>query len=358
MEEAGADRRGKAGACTISCRLLLFEERERKQREINPETGGWRDNGRRYPAAAQQSFCPCFALVFRTFGKLNACPDGCAGGNADQHALAAANQLASGKGIIVFNREDFVIDVRIQYIRNKAGADPLDFMCACNALAEHGRRGGFHSDDLDLRIVFLEEFAGAGQRPAGAEARNKEIDDAIRIRPYLRAGCLVVCFGVGGINKLAGNEAVRDLRGKLFRLGDGALHALGSFGKHQLRAIGLHQLAALNAHGLGHDNDDAIAARSGNRSEADTGIAGGRLNDDRVGLELSGSLRVVKNRLGNAVLDGTCGIEIFQLGEKPGFQLFGFFNMGQFQQGRLPDQLVCGCINLAHNNPPDGKNRL
>ncbi len=154
---------------------------------------------------------------------------------------------------------------------------------------------------------------------------------------------------VGGVDKLAGNEAVRRFRRQLLRLGDGALHALCPFGKHQLRAIGLHQLAALHAHGFRHDNDDAIAPGSRHGGKTDAGVAGGRLDDDGTGLQLAAGLRIVDHGLCNAVFHTARGIEVFQLAQNPGLQSFFLLNVAQFQQRGLSDQLIGGSINIAHS---------
>ena len=156
-------------------------------------------------------------------------------------------------------------------------------------------------------------------------------------------------LGVRGVDELAGDEASRRLRGDLFSLGDGTLHALCAVGENELCAVGLHQLAALDAHGLGHDDDDAIAACGGHGCKADTGIAGGRLDDDGVGLQLAACLSVIKNGLGDTILDGACGVEVFELGEELSLELFSLFDVGQFEKRGLADQLVRRSVNLAHN---------
>ena len=117
-------------------------------------------------------------------------------------------------------------------------------------------------------------------------------------------------FGVCRVGELAGNEAVGDLLCQLLRLGDSALHALCAFREHQLRAIGFHQLAALNGHGLGHDDDDAVASRGGHSGKADSGVAGGGLDNGCAGLQLAGALRVVDHGLGDTVFHGTGGVKV------------------------------------------------
>ena len=124
---------------------------------------------------------------------------------------------------------------------------------------------------------------------------------------------------------------------------------LARLGQDQLRAVGFHQLTALDGHGLGHDDDNAVAARGCDRGQADAGIAGGRLNDDGAGLQLAGGFGVVDHRLCDAVLDGAGGIEVFQLGENLGLQAQFLFDMCELEQRSLADELVCGSIDLGHN---------
>ena len=154
-----------------------------------------------------------------------------------------------------------------------------------------------------------------------------------------------MCLRVRGIDKLPGDKAVRRLRGDLLGLGNGALHTLCTIGEDKLRAVGLHQLAALNAHGLWHDDDDAVA-----RGKADAGVAGGGLDDNRVALELAARLGVIKNGLGNAILDRACGVEIFKLCKQLCFELFRLFNVRKLQKRRAADQLVSRSIDLAHHH--------
>ena len=157
-------------------------------------------------------------------------------------------------------------------------------------------------------------------------------------------------LGVGLIDKLAGDKAVRDLAREFIRFGDGAFHALGAGGKNQLRAIGFHQLAALHAHAIRHDNDDTIAPGGGHRGQADAGIAGGGLDEDGLGGKEALLLGILYHGEGNAVLDGTGGIEVFQLGQKAGLEVILFFKMGELQQGGMADELGGGSVDIFHRN--------
>lgn len=53
---------------------------------------------------------------------------------------------------------------------------------------------------------------------------------------------------------------------------------------------------------------------------------------------------------GNAVLDGTGGIEVFQLGQKAGLEVILFFKMGELQQGGVADELGGGSVDICHRN--------
>ena len=222
-------------------------------------------------------------------------------------------------------------------------------MRAGNAGGEHGGGCGFNRNDLDGGVLGLQILTDAGDRAACADARDKDVHLAVGVVPDLGTRGCKVRGGVRRVDKLPGDKAVRDLLRKFVCLGDRALHALRAFGQHQLRAVCLHQLAALHRHGLGHHNDDAVTARCRHRGKPDAGVAAGRLDDDRVGLQQSLCLGVVDHRLGNAVLDRSGGVEVFQLCQYLRAERVFFFNVGQLQERRLADQLIGGCIDVCRH---------
>ena len=154
---------------------------------------------------------------------------------------------------------------------------------------------------------------------------------------------------VGRVHKLAGHKAAGNLLGQLLGFGDGTAHALGALGEHQLGAVGLQQLAALHAHGIGHHNDGPIAAGGRDRRQANAGVAAGGLNDDRTFLQQALGLGVVDHGLGHTVFRRTGGVKVFQLGQDLGLQALSLFQMGEFQQRGMANQLICGRINLTHD---------
>ena len=261
-----------------------------------------------------------------------------------------ADLLAGGKGVLVGDGDDLVVDLGVQHVGHKAGTDALNLVCARSALAQHGGGSRLNGHDLDVGVLALQVLADTGHGAARTDTGHEDVDLAVGVLPDLGAGGALVGIGVGRVYKLAGHKAVGDLLRQLVGLGNGALHALGTVGQHQLGAVGLHQLAALDAHRLGHDDDDAVAAGGGDGRQTDTGVAGGRLDDDGAGLQLAGGLGVVDHGPGDTVLDGAGGVEIFQFSENFCLKVLGVFNMGELQQRGVADQLVCGSINLAHGS--------
>ena len=59
---------------------------------------------------------------------------------------------------------------------------------------------------------------------------------------------------------------------------------------------------------------------------------------------------VVDHGAGHAVLDRTGGIEVFELGENLCLQVKFLFNVGKLQKRRLADELICGCIDMRHDD--------
>ena len=94
------------------------------------------------------------------------------------------------------------------------------------ALREHRGGSGLNGDNLNLGVLLLEELAHAGHGAAGADAGDEDVDLAVGVIPDLGAGRGLVDGGVGGVHKLAGDNAVGSLLLQLLGLGDGAFMPL------------------------------------------------------------------------------------------------------------------------------------
>ena len=207
------------------------------------------------------------------------------------------------------------------------------------AFAQHRGAGGLHGDHLDVGVLRLQVLARAGKRAAGAHASDQDVHLAIGIRPDLGAGGALMDGGVRRVGELAGDERVRNLLGQLGRASDGALHALAAVGEHQLSAVGLHKVATLDRHGFRHGDDDAVAAGGGQRAQADAGVAGGRLDDDGVGIQLALGLGLVEHRLRDTVLHRTSRVEQLHLAHDGGLKVVVLLVIGQLHQRSAADQL-------------------
>ena len=81
-------------------------------------------------------------------------------------------------------------------------------------------------NDLHVRILGLQVAICAGNRAAGANARDKNVDLALGIPPNLRASRRLMNCRIRWIGELTRNERVGNLACELLSLGDSPLHAL------------------------------------------------------------------------------------------------------------------------------------
>ena len=210
--------------------------------------------------------------------------------------------------------------------------------------------GGFHRHNADVGVLLLEIAAGAADGAAGADTRHEDIHMALGVPPDLRPGGFIVGGGVGGVIKLAGDEAAGDLPGQLFRLGYRTGHAAFRH-QHQLRPVSLQQGTALRAHGGRHGEDHPIALGDGHGRKADAGVAGGGLDDRSAGLQHAGGLRLTQHLQGHPVLGASGGVAALQLGQNDGLQPAGTNVMINGKQRRIAHQLLHGMID-THDSLP------
>ena len=176
---------------------------------------------------------------------------------------------------------------------------------------------------LHVGLAGLEDLADAGDRAAGADAGDDDVDLAVGVLPDLLRRGLAVDLRVRLVGELAGQDGARTLGGDLLGLGDRALHAEGGVGEDQLGAVGPQQRPALLGHRLRHREDDVVAAGGADQGERDAGVARGRLDDGAAGLELTGALRRVDDRDADAVLDRAGRVVELELGRDRGLGTVG-----------------------------------
>ena len=216
-------------------------------------------------------------------------------------------------------------------------------------LAAGKNRGGgrLHRNNLNIGVLRLEVRAYTGERAARADARNENIDLAVRVCPDFRAGRLQMYRRVCRVRELARNVAVRGLLGEFLRLCNSARHTLCAFGENKLRTVSLQKVAALHAHRLRHGKDHLVTAGGRNRSEADARVAACRLNDNCAGLQEALFLGVIQHRLCDTVLYAACRVEILELRVNFRVQFICFFVVGEFKKRSAADE-VCDFLIYTH----------
>ncbi len=124
----------------------------------------------------------------------------------------------------------------------------------------------------------------------------------------LGAGGVGVLVGLPGAFGLA-DEAVGDVV-----VAVGVLRRHGGRAYDDFGAVGLHGVALVLADLVGAHEDALVAALLGDEREADTGVAGGGLDDRSAGLEQSGGFGGVDHLDRDAVLGASTGVEVLDLG--------------------------------------------
>ena len=227
------------------------------------------------------------------------------------------------EGIVIRDSDDLIVDLRVERLRHEASADALDLVRASLTLREDRARLRLDCDDVDALVLLLEVVADAGERAARAYASDEGIDFAVEVVVDLRARRRLMGSRVGRVGELLRNEGVRRLLGEFFCLGDRALHALRAVRQDNLRAVCLEQIAALDAHRLRHRQDGLITAGCCDTGEADTRVAGSRLDDRCARLELTILLSLLDHGLGDAVLDGASRVKVLELHVDVGLETIG-----------------------------------
>ena len=183
--------------------------------------------------------------------------------------------------------------------------------------AEHGSLD-VDRHDLDRRILLLQETAHPGNRAAGADAADEDVDPALHLAPDLRSRRLVVALVVVPVVVLVRKEG--------FRLGG---HQAPGLPVVRLRVFGFQitvdqdefdpqnaQAIELLAAGLAaHDRPAAQSTSRGHHGQSHRRVAGGRLDHQPAGLECAGRERAVHEIARHPVLHAAHRVEELELRE-------------------------------------------
>ena len=164
--------------------------------------------------------------------------------------------------------------------------------------------------------MLLEITRDAGDGAAGANPGNHHIHLAVCVLPDFRTGGFFVNRRVGRIFELLQHDALARCRcQQLLCLLNSATHTFGTFCQDQVCAQCLHHFAALYAHGFWHGERNLVATRCCHKSQRDTGITAGGLNDFHARLELT-VLFCLPNHIGTDTTFHRVGrVAVFQFRE-------------------------------------------
>ena len=182
------------------------------------------------------------------------------------------------------------------------------------------RAFGIDGHDARLRAVLLEVAADAGDRPSRPDRDDDRVDvSPVGLLPELRAGGLVVRFGVRRIRVLVGLEATGDLLREPIRdrvVALGRVRIDRGRRDHDLGAVRAEHRDLLLAHLVRHDEDAAVAAQRGRHRQTDAGVAGGRLHDRPARPKATVLLGGLDHREADAVLHRATRIQVLELGQQ------------------------------------------
>ena len=228
---------------------------------------------------------------------------------AHQDALDLGHPAGGEEALLVADRDDVVVEVRVPRGREEVLADALHEVRAPRPAREH-RALGVGGDDLDGRVLGLQVAGDPGDRAARAGPGDEVGDAPGRLGPQLGPGGLLVGQRVGRVGVLVGPERVALGRQAL---GDRvvALRVLGGDGDRahdDLGPVGLEQRDLLRSDLVGHHEHAAVAALGSDDGEADPGVAARRLDDRAARLQQPVALGRQDHLQRRAVLGRAAGV--------------------------------------------------
>src|SRR5262249_31449927 len=133
-----------------------------------------------------------------------------AGADAGENPFLARQKTAHHEGVVVLDLNHLVDVVHVVVVGDEAGAEALNAVAPWydrlpGLLLRDDRAGDWlDGDGLEARLALLDDLADAGDRAAGANAGDEDVDLAIGVAPDL--------LGRGAAAKLAAGRGVELLR--------------------------------------------------------------------------------------------------------------------------------------------------
>ena len=213
-------------------------------------------------------------------------------------------------------------------------------MGAALAAGKHGTCGRLNSDDFDVWIARLQHPAAARQGAAGANAEHEGIDVALGVVPDFFGCGEFMHQRIGRVVELRRYDGIGHGLRQLFGPRNRARHAAWAWRQLKLGPEVRQNLAALHRHSLRHHEDQAITAGGRNEGEADAGVPGRRLHQNRfTRRDAAFGFQRVDHRDADAILDRRERIEKFEFHQNVGFEIRCGLDLLQFDEGRVADGL-------------------
>ncbi len=190
-------------------------------------------------------------------------------------------------------------------------------------------------------------MADAGDRTAGADARDDDVDGAIGIVPDFFGRRNLVNIRIGFVFELLRHDRARRFINQLLGAIDGAAHALFRRRELEFRPQQDQHLAALDRHRFRHDQDQLVALGCGDERQGDAGIARGRFDDRTARLQQPPGFEGFDHRYADAVLDRSHRVEEFELGQHRCLGAIDLRQTRQTDQGRVAHRIEDRIENLA-----------
>ena len=110
--------------------------------------------------------------------------------DANEEALLHRQPLGHGDGIVARDLDGLGQKLHVEVAGDEAGADALDLVGARLTPRDDGGLGRLHRDDLDVGVLAPQKTSDSCDGPPGPDARDEDVDLAVRRRPDLRPGGL------------------------------------------------------------------------------------------------------------------------------------------------------------------------
>ena len=242
----------------------------------------------------------------------------------------------------------------MQRRRDLVAADPFDFVRRSLTLMVRAgilridRAHGIARDDPELGVFLLQVPSGAAHGTAGAGGAHEVRDAALRLLPDLRAGGVVVDFGIDGVVVLVGEDGIVVGRGDGAAFHDVVVGVVGRDGAGRddhLGAERAQQPRLFLGHLVGHREHAAVALHRRRDREPHPGVAARGLDDQAAGLEPPLPFGGLDHRETDAVLDRAAGVEELRL--RPHRRFHARRHPVQPDQRRPADRLEDGGVRLS-----------